>query len=136
MRTALEIYFGLNLFITGYKTADKWHWTGWKKEELFKLVVQIIAQLLLSSAALALFISHTLLKWMWKLIDQHGIVPFYLSFYFTDHYNNLDERVLRSINEGALQYKNSNSKHDRIWRKCTELINKRNNYIHEIKNER
>lgn len=128
MRTLLEIYFGLNIFISGYILGDKWNWSKSPKEAIKYVLIALCQCVGITPYGMMVFI-WMLLGMLYKKIDEKEFLLFYFQFYFTKSYSNLSKRTLSFINELNLK-RNTENKNDKFWRKNVDKINKRNNYVH------
>lgn len=130
MRTVLEIYFGVNLFVSAFMLGDDW---GFQKEtiEKAKRIFWFMLNAFFLIPHVILIIIWFGISWIFNKIDKNGVGHFYLEFYFTRKYCKLDIEALERINATAKKHL-TNSPKDCHFRKGVELINRRNNYAPPI----
>lgn len=109
MRTFLEIYFGINLLVTGYMLGD---WTMDKPR-------LILSATLVASVPIGI-------GWLiWELLKQYLQAEFWYAFFFTKEYSGLSNEQLARINTSIKKH-HPNSIMGKMM--CMK-INKRNNYM-------
>lgn len=117
MRTLLEIYFGINLFIIGLgiDIKDKKNYLVWYNVILFLLFgIFIIAGIYIYD------------YWITPLVVVFQIKFFY-QLYFTNKWTDCSLIVLENINKWRKEAKSQSIK-DCIYRYATGLLFKRNNF--------
>jgi hypothetical protein len=114
MRIALEIYFGIMLFWTGYQMHDDTNWKDWRNYLKILLCPFI--------AVLGFILALIDRSWYWLS------TTFQLKF-FWKHYilqGNYTKEVIDSWNM-TLRAKDKNTIPHKVWRICVRLANERFN---------
>lgn len=127
MRTALEIYFGINLFLAGYCYAKDVRWAT-DRAEMLVAWLSFVGLFLFGAVFFPLLFILVTLKWVFDKIDGVFQLRFFWMFYFTKEYYNMEENQLALVNRISVNKRNGNSIKDRIYRYGTKLMNKRNNF--------
>jgi hypothetical protein len=114
MRTALEIYFGIMLFWTGYHTHDDTDWKDYKNyiKILFCPVIAILVFVL------------SLIDRSWYWISTTFQIQFFWKHYVLRR--NYTKEVIDSWNM-TLEAKSKNNIPHKVWRTCVRLANERFN---------
>lgn len=124
-----KIYIGANLFFAGYYLADTYKWQDTKIEKIICLL-WCFGTMLLGCVYILLSFLWVLLSESFKKVDGYFQVSFWFSYYLTKKWNKLEKHQLERINRITINVRNKNTIKDKIYRYCTSLINKRNNYVH------
>jgi hypothetical protein len=127
-RVLIEIYFGINIFCMGYCFADGLNWKT--AGDKVVSVLWLIGILALGVPFLVLEICWIGLQKVWNVINGIFQLKFLYEYHFTKVWYNVQEYRLLQINRISNNIRNKNTIKDRIYRWCTGLINKRNNYIY------
>lgn len=130
MRLLLEIYFGFNLFMTGYVWGDDMKFSS-SKHERNKVLFNCFKWGTLGGILLALDIIWIIIGSPCKWINKTFQIAFFFQFWLTNHYRKLPDEQLRAINYASSR-KDRKKLSGRIFIYCTKLVNKRNgNYIYK-----
>lgn len=124
-----KIYIGANLFFTGYYLADNYKWQDTTTEKLVCLL-WCLGTMFFGCAYIVLSFIWVLFSEVFKKIDGFLQVSFWFSYCLTKKWHNLEKHQLERINRITINVRNKNTIKDKIYRYCTALINKRNNYVH------
>jgi len=131
MRTILEIYFGLNLFVAGY--------VYYNESESFndiKRIVYITIVMLAFGFIMFLIVKASeIIVNIFKYLDTNIQLSFWFLFYLTKTFNNLPEHELRRLSHKSYLKKDSKKLKDKIFNKATEMIKKRNKYIYNYEQD-
>lgn len=120
MRTALEIYFGFNLLLTGYCVNDDAY-------PLKRLLVQLLFGLSIGVLQGVGWCLKPVRTWL----DERTLIVFWFSFYVIRMHGGKSVRELRFINEYLAEHKFSNEGARRRFAYAVSRVNKRNNYTYE-----
>lgn len=132
MRTLIEIYFGINLFVTAYWLGDRSGYQRTKRERNIMLLSAFVSALFLIPKIVLQLLYDLFLK-VWHKVPYYDTINFYLAFYIRRDYRNLSEEVLEAMNAQAKK-RSTKSFSDRVFRKAIALINRRNNYTYNPTN--
>lgn len=124
MRTILEIYFGINLLLTGYWVGDSWTSRDTVKEKLFFICNILFCIFFGSLYIIFQLIIEGPLHW----IDQKIHISFYWNYFILNQYRNIPIKKLKEVENFVTKNFTTNSISDRIQRHIYLLIIKRNNY--------
>lgn len=113
LRIILEIYIGISLFSAGFML-------GQADRNLISIIIYLFF-------GPFLIIGEILKMWLKSLASIFQI-KFFWQFFVLRMFKNETTERLEDFNSSTKKYKNSKSLRDRVWRLCTRLINKRNNY--------
>jgi hypothetical protein len=119
----IYIYFAINLFLAGYYLADNYGWAKNNREKV-AYILTCITTIFLGVFIVAFYF----LQGLFKSINDYFQIRFWFNFYLMGSYGGLKEGVLQSLNRVTKNTRNKNTLRNKIYRKCVELINKRNNY--------
>lgn len=125
IRTTLEIYFGFNLFWAAYILGENLGFSNTGKEKAGDIIYFFINLLIGVWLLIYSYVADGI-KW----VASYFQLKFYIKHLFGGN-RNLKHEDLKRMNNNTALYKSTNSLRHRIWRHCTRLANKRNNYIHE-----
>lgn len=122
MKTLLEIYFGINIFISGFFFARN------NDNSNLLRIFNVLFYCLFG-------ITYGVLIFIWVVICNLGdeinaYTQFktFLAYHLTNRYKNVSEDVLRLNNTMKLRRFSTNSVPHKKWRKWNDKINKLNNY--------
>lgn len=125
----LKIYMSANLFLAGYYLAENYKWQDTISEKIMCLLwclgTIFFGCIYITIVFVWVFILETL-----KKIDAFLQVSFWFTYIFTKRWHNIEKNELDRINNICINFKNKNTTKDKIYRYCTSLINKRNNYVY------
>ncbi len=124
----LKIYFGINLFFAGYYLAEQFKWQNTPLEKT-KCISWCILTMFFGVPYITLSVIWVFVIFVFTKIDGIFQIVFWFHFYFTKNYNNLEKSALRNINLISSK-KSSKTIKGRIYKYCTGLINKKNNYVY------
>ena len=124
----IKIYFSINIFISGYFFGDSNKQVDNNKKR-FYLILFCIALMFFGLPLIILSFIHIGLIELYNMLNSIFQISFFFSFYFTKKWNNLENRQLNNINKIS-NLKDANSLKNKIYKYCTTLINKRNNYVY------
>lgn len=124
-----KIYIGANLFFAGYYLADNYKWRTTITEKLI-CILWCLGTMFFGSFYVALCFLWVVISEGFKNIDGIFQISFWFTYFLTNKWNNLQKHQLQMINRIAVNQKNKKTLQDTIYRYCTALINKRNNYVY------
>ena len=127
---SILIYLHINCFIAGWLIGEGMPYKSIK--EYLKIALVLIVLLV---AALPLFSFEGIYDRVIRPLSITLQLDFWWRYFFTTSLYNLKEEELAQMNASTILYRSKNTITDRIYRYCTELVNKRNNYIHPNKIE-
>lgn len=119
MRLILEIYFGINLFLAGIQFGDI------DLENTVGRRILIIAIVLLFGT---LFFAIDVILTPIRRIGTFFQISFFWQYLIRGNFKDLTTEQLERVNE--ISDMKENNIEGRIYKYCTELVNKRNNYKH------
>ncbi len=126
MRTYLEIYFGLNILMFGFKIGDRSILGSYNTSGK---VVEIIVAFLILLFGVIIEIVYPLFRYCVLIpIDRVVNISFYVQYLFNKKYAIFTKSYLNEWNDRTIKYHQSGSLRDKHWRFITKMINKRNNY--------
>ena len=118
------IYFHINCFIAGWLVGEGIPYKSIK--EYLKIALVLIVLL---AAALPLFSFEWIYNRVIRPLSITLQLDFWWRYFFTKDLSNLKEEELAQMNASTILHRSENTIPNKIYRYCTELINKRNNYI-------
>lgn len=130
MRIILELYFAINMFLAGYYLADKYTFNNGITEKL-SCILWCIGTMLFGGIYVSITFICVFIMMSLKTLDDIFQIRFFISYFLTKKYDNLKRHQLDTVNRITLNVRTKNTIKDRIYRYCTTLINKRNNYTYE-----
>ncbi len=113
LRIILEIYIGISLFSAGFMM-------GQSDSTLLGTILYLFF-------GPFLIIGEILKMWLSGLMSLFQ-VRFFWRFIILGKYRDESVESLKKFNDSVKKYNSSDSLKDRIYRLCTRMINKRNNY--------
>lgn len=125
----IKIYIGANLFFAGYYLADNYKFQDTTTEKIMCLL-WCFATMIFGCAYVAISLIWGLFSGVFQKVNGVLQVSFWFSYCFTKKWHNLEKHKLERINRITINVRNKNTIKDKIYRYCTKLINKRNNYTH------
>lgn len=114
MRTALEIYFAISIFLCGYSHGD----------DAIDNVWQFIAVILVGPPVFGFFEVKDRSIQFFQFLQAKT----FLKLIFTKKLDAISEEKLSQLNASAKIHNSTSSAKDRIYRYCMKCINKRNNF--------
>lgn len=126
MNTWLWIYFLVNAFMAGV-SLGKSHGFGETKKERIITILSIVV-------ALFAAVPFNIIAWTWeglKALDHHFQLRFFWQYWFTKRWDFIREDELKRRNNITRTHFNGKSIHNRMYRYCMRLINRRNGFIPE-----
>lgn len=115
MDLILTIYFAFNIFLSG-------NYIGYelKKNGYYTTTIKLNSFIILFLGVLIILI--------YKILELYYLlqIEFFICYYFTDKFNNLEIKDLKIFNERAARKQFSIG--DKIYKHCVKLLNKRNNF--------
>jgi len=127
----IYIYFIINVFIAGFKMGDDHFWWSMHKEDI---KTEVIATVLIVFFGGILYVLRAIIyatKNSGRLINKYTQVIFFWEFLFTDKYRNIDDKVLKSINEIIIEVSDEQDFSGRLNLHCLEMVNRRHKYRHD-----
>lgn len=121
----INIYIGVNLFLTGVLFSDEYNPNSTRRESIH-YIFKCLSTLMFG----CIFIIFKVVSKPFKLISNYFQISFWFQYYLTKKWDNLPEEQLESLNWYVFNIKNTNSLHHKISRYGARLINKRNNYTY------
>lgn len=118
-----------NFFFAGYYFSKNYKWADTVTER-FYCILWCLGTMIFGCAYIIISFLLSILFCFFKDIDRLFQVSFWFAYFFTRKYYNLEKRKLEKINRIAINIRNTKNIKDKIYRYCTTLVNKRNNYIH------
>lgn len=131
MTYALLIYCCINCFLAGHSLAKYEIWTNSKREWIVNIFWLILIFLFGIIIVLIEFLWMGVKK-AWNALDGYFQISFWFTWRFSKKWYSLSKEQLAQINRISTNRHNSKSLKDRIYRRCTEMINKRNNYTYVV----
>lgn len=125
MRTILEIYFGLNLLLTGFDMSD-----GRKDDDTIWVVLLVLLLNMLFS--FPLFVVASAIEYSEPFINYIQI-RFIFSFFFTKYYRDITFEHVENIVHIITQLRKTNSIRDRWFRFCADMLF--NRFLKEFSND-
>lgn len=120
------IYFYINCFIAGWIASEE---RGRFVDRADK-VIWILTIIWMITFAIPTFIIAILWGDVLKPVSVFLQLDFWWRYFFTTSLYNLKEEELAQLNASTIIYRKEDNIKNRIYKYCTELVNKRNNYIH------
>lgn len=125
---AIMMYFNMNMFLLGRCYDDDIDWSNKstiKYSILFIIIISLFGGILVTAELIV-----DLVKLLFRTINTYTQYKFYWKFYVLNEFHDLDEDKLRRINQNtkALCNRDGECYTTKLFVRCTELINKTNNF--------
>lgn len=130
----IYIYFLLNMFFAGYYLSDNYGWASDLQEKV-KVIVLTLGTSLFGVTYILVSIFIAIFELVFEWINIQTNITFWIQFYFTKKWNNLDEGVLEGINKFAYKHRLSDKLKDKVYRLGVKKLNERNNYTYIDKSD-
>lgn len=124
MNIIISVYFSINCLIAGFYLADEVKWQREKPDKIYTLGIFILAIFFAVPWLLLSFGFEVFKRYFWDLF-QFG---FFFTYVFTKKFKALEEEKLDAMHVLTKKHFNKNTLRHRIYRYCTRLVEKRNNY--------
>ena len=134
MVTEIYIYFLLNMFFAGYYLSDNYRWASDLQEKV-KVIFFTLCMSLFGVTYILVSIFIAIFELVFEWINIQTNITFWIQFYFTKKWNNLDEGVLERINKFAYKHRLSDKFKDKVYRLSVKKMNERNNYTYIDKSD-
>jgi len=118
----IAIYFIINAFVAGFFIGNRLDFVD-DRAELITLFQFTIFYLFFGTLSMIWIILLLITEPFRKYMDETFQIQFWFLYVFTKRFDNVSQEYLKKVNERA-KVKN------RIFKYCTKLLNKRNNYTY------
>lgn len=121
LRTLLEIYFGFNIFFSGYYVASN---IDWARDRRIKLYVLTFGLLTFGCLYFFLQLIKVIFIIIYNTLDIQLQLSFWLAFLFTSKYKNFPKYKLEEINLDAKKKESSKKFKDKAFMFALKKLNK------------
>lgn len=125
--TLIKVYFSLNIFFAGYYFGDSHRDVDDRKALIF-LILFCVGIIFFGLPLIILDFTQMGLRTVYNKLNSIFQISFFFTYYFTKKWDSLAKDKLKTINNIS-NLKDDKTLKNRIYKYCTTLINKRNNYI-------
>ena len=125
----VKMLIGANLFFAGYYLAENYKWQDTATSK-FLCVLWCLGTMVFGCVYIVFLFLIVLISEGFKKIDAFFQISFWFVFYLTKKFDNLEKNKLEMINRTTINVRNKKTMKDGIYRYCTMLINKRNNFVY------
>lgn len=129
----IKVYFSINIFFSGFYFGQSYTECNSRKSVVV-LILFCVALIYFALPIIILDYAYAGLKSIWDALNAFFQIGFFFTYHFTKKWDNLEKNKLNTINRISTM-KDDKSLKNRIYKYCTTLINKRNNFIYNPNND-
>ncbi|MFW6225738.1 MAG: hypothetical protein ACOC2W_03660 [bacterium] len=119
----LLIYVSINSFIVGYTYADDYKYTNTNSGKLLSITWMVLS-FLFGALIYGIIITYALINRIFRFFNEYFQIKFFITFYFTKKWDNLEESKVEQITNFANK-KDKSKLNNRIYIYCVNLLKKR-----------